>query len=128
MMENWTHDTLARVLLIIGLLIFVNWVLSGTSHGLMDAGTALLLVSLFLVTSTAASLWRARQRLIVATSLSQVRLWSIGLVIIGLVNAWTYVQEAGAMAHAQSFFWSTIAATSFVGAILRPQARADYTL
>ncbi len=27
------------------------------------------------------------------------------------------------MAHEQSLFWSTIAATSFVGAIIRPQAR-----
>jgi len=123
MMENWTRDTLARVLLMMGLLIVVNWALSGTGHGLMDADTALLLVSLFLAASTVASLWRARQRLSVVTSLSQVRLWSIGLVIIGLVNAWTYGQEASAMAHEQSPFWSTIAATSFVGAIIRPQAR-----
>jgi len=124
MIENWTRDTLTRVLLIIGLLIGVNWALSGTNHGLMDAGTALVLVSIFLVTSTAVSLWRARQRLSVATSLSQVRPWSVALVVLGLVNAWTYTQETGAMTYEQSFFWSTIAATSFIGAIIQPQARA----
>ncbi len=124
MMKNWTRDTLARVLLIVGLLIFVNWALSGTGHGIMDVGAALVLVSLFLVASTAARLWRVRHHLSVVTSLSQVRLWSVSLVILGLVNAWTYAQEKGAMTHEQTFFWSTIAATSFVGTIVRPQAPA----
>lgn len=125
MINNGPRDTLGRGLLIGGLLIFVNWALSGTGHGLMDAGTALLLVSLYLAVSTVASLWRARHRLSVATSLSQVRLWSVGLVLLGLMNAWTYMRETGTMAHEQSFFWSTVAATSFVTAIIRPQLQVS---
>jgi len=123
-MKIWPRDTLARVVLIVGLLIFANWMLSGTGHGLTDASTALLLLSLFLAASAAASLWRTRERLALVTSVSQVSRWSLLIVVIGLINASVSTHGSDGLNHVNAFFWSTVAAISFVNAFIRPQPEA----
>ncbi len=123
-MKYWPRDTLARVVLVVGLLIFANWMLSGIGHGLTDASTALLLISLFLAASALASLWRARERLALVTSVSRVSRWSLLIVVVGLVNASLYTRGTDDVNHVNSFFWSTVAAISFVNAFIRPQQDA----
>jgi len=113
------HGTLAWAVPIVGLLVFVNWILSGINHGLTDTSTALLILSVFLVASAAASLWQAREHLALVTSVTQVSRWNMILVVVGLVNAFT---QAG---HSNSFFWSTVAAINFVNAFIRPQQKTS---
>jgi len=123
-MKYWPHDTVGRLIFTVRLLVFANWIGAIVGHGLTNESTALVLVSLVLVASAAATLWRGRQHLTVVTSLSQVRRGSLILVVLGIAYAWIDAQEAGSMRHEQSFFWSTIAATSFISAIVHPQAGA----
>ncbi len=125
MMKYWPRDTLARVVLIIGLLICANWMFSAAGHGLTDESTALLLFSLFLAASAAASLWRTRKRLALVTSLAQVSRWSLLIVVLGLINASAQTSGTGATTRIHSFFWSTVAAISFVNAFIRPQRDAS---
>lgn len=122
MMNYRLHGPLAWVIALVGLLAFANWALSSINHGLTDISTALLLLSVFLVASAGASLWQARERLALVTSVSQISRWNMILVVVGLVNAFT--QTSGTN-HIHSFFWSTVAAINFVNAFIRPQQKAS---
>jgi len=119
MIDYRLHGSLAWVVAIGGLLVFVNWALSGINHGLTDTSTALLILSFFLVASAGASLWQTRERLALITSISEIRRWNLLIVVIGLVNAST---QTG---HINSFFWSTVAAINFVNAFIRPQQKTS---
>ncbi len=115
------HGPVARIVLVVGLIVFVNWALSGINHGLTDANTALLLLSFFLIASAAVSLWQTRERLALVTSMSEIRRWNLLIVVIALVNAFTQTSGTGPI---HSFFWSTVAAINFVNAFIRPQPKA----
>jgi len=116
------HGTLAWVVAAVGLIVFVNWALSGVGHGLTNANIALLLLSFFLVASAAASLWQTRERLALVTSMSQISRWNLFIVVIALVNAFTRTSGTGPI---HSFFWSTVAAINFVNAFIRPQQKTS---
>ncbi len=116
------HGPLAWVIALVGLLAFANWALSSINHGLTDISTALLLLSVFLVASAGASLWQARERLALVTSISQISRWNMILVVVGLVNAFT---QTNGTSHSNSFFWSTVAAINFVNAFIRPQQKTS---
>ncbi len=119
------HGPLAWVVPIVGLLVFVNWILSGINHGLTDTSTALLILSFFLVASAAVSLWQARERLALVTSISQISRWNLLIVVIGLVNAFTQTNGTGETSQVHSFFWSTVTAINFVNAFIRPQQKTS---
>ncbi len=119
------HGPLAWAVPIVGLLVFVNWILSGINHGLTDTSTALLILSFFLVASAGASLWQARERLALVTSISQISRWNLLIVVIGLVNAFTQTNGTGETSQVHSFFWSTVAAINLVNAFIRPQPKSS---
>jgi hypothetical protein len=119
MIDYRLHGPVARIVLVVGLIVFVNWALSSINHGLTDANTALLLLSFFLVASAAVSLWQTRERLALVTSVSEIKRWNLLIVVIGLVNAST---QAGQI---HTFFWSTVAAINFVNAFIRPQQKTS---
>jgi len=119
------HGPLAWAVPIVGLLVFVNWILSGINHGLTDTSTALLILSFFLVASAAVSLWQARERLALVTSISQISRWNLLIVVIGLVNAFTQTNGTGETSQVHSFFWSTVTAINFVNAFIRPQQKTS---
>ncbi len=122
MLDYRFHGPVARIVLVVGLIVFVNWALSGVGHGLTDANIALLLFAFFLVVSAAASLWQTRERLALVTSMSQISRWNLLIIVIALVNAFTQTSGTGPI---HSFFWSTVAAINFVNAFIRPQQKTS---